>query len=363
MEVEAQTSSARAAMASRLRCRSGRFAPGSAQATRSKWHEDRIRGLAERATRILECGQPTGVFEGYTTSCEAVHAQVRKRCGDAVLCDTCRWRRREQLRRGITRQVPAARQYARLQLSRYYRGPEGRWSERLITLTTPHSGSPARDAQTIKRAWRIWTRKVAEHLKKDRGCERKPVWLRVIEVASEGKELHVHQHVWWLGPYLEHTLARHWWGEALQEAGAPVLPPTIDRAEALAKAIDGRTGRWLVTRRGRNGRPVPQVWWPHFYINAAPKDVAAGYAAKLDVAMYTTKGSDIIQLEPVHAAAAWHALKVVRSIAWARGWAPARSERVWVWHYIRRNTLDEAMAIREALEKKIAARAQAPPRQ
>lgn len=361
MAVEAQTSSARAAMAAKLRARSGRFSPGTAQATRSKWHEDRIKGLAERATRILECGHPTGVFEGYTASQESVTAQVRQRCGDAVLCAACRWRRREHLRRGIAVKVPEARRYARLQMSKYYKGAEGRWSERLITLTTPHSGSPALDAQIIKRAWRMWTRKVTEHLKKDRGCERLPVWLRVVEVAHEGRELHVHQHVWWLGPYLEHTLARHWWGEALREAGAPVLPPTLARAAALSKAIDARTERWLVTRRGKNGRHVEAVWWPHFYVNRAPKDVAAGYSSKMGAALYTTKGSEVEQLEPIQAAAAWHALKVVRSIAWARGWAPKRSERVWVWHSIRRHTQAEANELRAEAEKKIAARAQAPP--
>lgn len=360
LEIERLTSGPRCAMAARLRARSGRSGLGTTrQAERSKWHEDRIRGLAERANRLLTCGVQTGVFEGYTKKQERLTCAVKQRCGDAVLCRVCAWRRRQRLASGVTVQVPAARAARRMQMSMYYKGPEGRWSEKMLTLTTPHSGCPVTDARLIKRAWRIWTRKVEDHLRKDRGAELAPIWLRTIEAAAAGTGVHMHQHVWWLGPYLEHAVARHLWGQALVDVGASGVPE-IPRGEALSKAIDARAGKWLQTRRGANGRPLQTVRWPHVYIEKANADSASKYVAKLDVSLYVTKGSEVMQMEPLHAAAAWHALKVVRSIAWSRGWAPARPAVQWSWHYIRRMTPEEIGEAGQKEEKRIDA-ARAPP--
>lgn len=349
-KIEAQTSGARRAMAAKLRYGAGKApARGEAQATRSKWHEDRIRGLAERRARVGECGAPLGVFEGQLATGERVSRAVERRCGDHVLCGRCRERRRARMRAAVESQVPAARAARRLQTSRYYKGPEGRWSERLLTVTTPHSGCPVGDAKAISRAWRRFTRLLETHLKKDRGCREKPVWMRAVEVAegSGVHGLHVHMHVWMLGPYIEHTLIRHYWGQALVESGVRSASlPSVDVDTARRKAGDARVRAWLVTRRGSAGRELTRVYWPHVDVRAAPREVGARYAAKLGVALYSSKGSDLGNVHPVHAAAAWHALRCVRVVAWARGWAPKR-EREWRWHVIRAHTADELASIIE----------------
>lgn len=349
-QVDALTSGPRAAMAAKLRLRSGRVAIArhwsGDDATRSKWHEQRIEGVARRLARVEGCGAPLGVFHGKERS-GAVHERaLRNRCGDHVLCPKCLEIRRARMREGMERVLPQAREARKLQRSRFYRGPEGRWSERLLTLTVPHSGVPADDARAIRTAWRRWTQLVWDHLRKDRGCRRPPVWVRVLEIAGQqGAEgAHVHLHVWWLGPYIEHTVARHYWGQALQEHGTAGVP-ALARAEALGKAIDARTAQWLVTRRGPHGRPLQSVLWPHVHVEAARDDFGAKYATKMGLQLYLTKGSDVLRMHPLHAAACWHAMRSVRVLAWSRGWAPSR-RREWLFHFIRRHTAAELAALR-----------------
>jgi hypothetical protein len=281
-----------------------------------------------------------GVFEGVETSGLRHERPVVQRCGDHVLCQTCRNIRRFRAKKAMEEVVPRALEARRLQCSRYYRGPEGRWGPRMLTLTVPHSGVPADDARAIRTAWRRFSQLVWEHLKKDRGCELQPIWVRVLEIAAKANAAggHVHLHVWWLGPFLDSVLAAHLWGRALAEHG--VDSPKQERGAAINAATDKRVGDWFATRRGPHGRPLAEIHRPVVDVTGDKGGRTAQYATKMGLALYAVKGSELERMHPLHAAASWEALRSVRVLQWSRGWAPNR-ERDWKYHFIRRHSPDE----------------------
>jgi hypothetical protein len=100
----------------------------------------------------------------------------------------------------------------------------GRWSEKLITLTTPHfSGESvaARIARVLK-AWRTVLKSLNAWLR-DTGAHASSAWFRVFEWTSgnDGRG-HPHLHVWFFGPYIEQAQLRGWWATALNVPDAIV---------------------------------------------------------------------------------------------------------------------------------------------
>lgn len=300
----------------------------------SKWHKQREKGQGERFARIRECGAPWATFLGVKENGQLVSSQLEKRCDCWRICARCLERRKWLLSSGIET-VRADALYAhRWQVARKYTGPEGRWTEKMFTLTVAHGASPSDDARLMVKAWRRFTTKIAEHLKIDRGCKLKPVWVRALEVAPGPTGGHAHLHVWWLGPFIDHAHIRDLWGRCLREHGARV--PKMPWADAMRKAVDKRAAQWCRTRRGARGKETEHVWWPIVWFSAATakKDVGK-YAQKVGVtlARYTQKVgvSGIERMHPAHVASIYAALESARCVQWARGWAPKRKKEWQTW--------------------------------
>lgn len=316
----------------------------------SHWHRVREKGQAERFDRIAQCGAVRWVLRRHTAD-GTTETPIESRCDCWRLCSKCLERRKYRLTTGIEAQREKAFSQHALQQARWYRGSEGRWSERLITLTVTHSESPAADARMLTRGWRELSARIARHLKLDRGCTLAPVWVRALEVEPGGTGGHAHLHVWWFGPFLDHAWLRVQWGRIIQKMGAKV--PQKPWAEALAGSVDKRFADWGKTRRGQNGRAPAAVPWPVVDITGARSgDGAIGrYAQKVGVNLhrYVGKGAKTVlqRVHPAHAASVYEALESARCVQWARGWAPKREKPDGVTYSRRPLTPEEERAVHE----------------
>lgn len=329
-EVEWLTSWSRQARAGKLLVR------GTRGSHVSPWHQDRRRGVGERFERVRRCGALTE-FE-WVERDGSGRFPHREECGQWRVCQRCLKRRRKRLRQGVEAQRMLALAVHRHRLNRHYAGPEGRWTERLLTLTVPHD-ELARDVAALPKAWRALEAPWRRHLK-DRGAPQPQVYVRSIEVAGTG---HAHMHVWMLGPYIEHALIRVWWGAALEAAGYVV--PRRALRDVVLEARDKRTAGWLAAYV-RDG----MVPWPVLDVRAGSRGGAARYATKVGaaVALYSAKQGEYVELEPVHAARVYEALEGVRVTQWSRGWAPPR-ERSGRWLLRRVNQVATALTEREGV--------------
>lgn len=315
-----------------------RRADTSGHSYQSRWHWERLQGQAERFDRVRACGECRRMLEGYDpTTGELMTSQpFETRCGNWRVCPRCLKARQVRLSRGVLEARERALRLRRVECSPRYRGREGRWSERLLTLTVPHSGDAGEDAAQLARAWGELQRRLLTHLRVDRGAHEKPVWVRALEVAPSEDGGHAHLHVWWVGPFVDHVWLRVAWGRVLEGQGI-VCPqrawnevmhgaPSSDwRSDyGRSRLRDQRAKRWCRTRRGAHGRQVEKLPWPHVYVNRAKEGTegAAEYATKVGVAYYVTKGSDVKRMHPLHAASVYQAFEGRRAIQWARGWAP-----------------------------------------
>jgi len=348
-QVEQATSWWRRSRAMRHRVKGARlfWQNGEPHGGMSHWHVSRETGQAERFQRIRECGKPWAVFRGVTESGKSVERTLEKHCDCWRICAKCLERRKFRLREGIIKQRKLALNMHKKQMSRVYSGKEGRWTEKLITLTVPHSDSPGSDARLMTRAWRIVSKKLTEHLKLDRECERAPVWVRALEIAPGQSGGHAHIHLWFFGPYIEHAWLRAIWGDALKKCGITVDMPVKSWADAIEHSgavsmpseVRARAradaARWLRTRRGQHGRERESVYWPVVDIRSPKGDgtATAAYAQKVGVAMYVAKVEKGVssRVHPLHAASVYEGLESARAVQWCRGWAP-KKENTWkVW--------------------------------
>jgi hypothetical protein len=332
--IEALTSFGRRAQAARHLAR-GAKPTVDGEVVLSPWHAARARSLAERAERWRRCGELLFMAER-----EGRVVPVEHRCGDWRACHRCRDRRRYVLQSGGERVVQAAKRVLRVEMSRYYRGAEGRHSEKLFTLTVPHSGSVAVDAELVQKAWRGFLRQLTAHFKarmpekkarKKSNISRVP-WIRAFEVAST-TEAHFHVHVWMLAPFVDQVLVHVWWGRALLAAGLPPERMPMKRWEDVG-ARDPRVWEWA-------GRPAQdkQVPWPVADLRRAH---TADYVGKVGLCDYVMKtDGQKSSLALVHMANAYEALSGMRIVQWSMGWAPRRGQEGW---HVRRATAMERAA-------------------
>jgi hypothetical protein len=308
----------------------------------NRWHQERYAGQAERFERVRRCGEVTHKLEGYDPNTgELVRTEdFERRCGNWRVCNRCLKNRRFKLSRDVLRARERALALRRFECSSRYHGPEGRWSERLITLTVPHSGDAGVDAGVLSRGWAEMQRRLLDHLKRDRGALEKPVWVRAMEVAPSDDGGHAHLHLWWVGPFVDHVWLRVTWGRVLEGMG--VECPQKPWSDAMQRLRDQRVKRWCRTRRGDHGRQPSELPWPHVYVNKTKGDEgAASYATKVGVAFYVTKGTDVQRMHPLHAASVYQAFEGRRAVQWARGWAPKVQSELW-WHLRRMSTSERA---------------------
>ncbi len=262
-----------------------------------------MRGIAERVERVRSCGAETG-FQWVEKEGPG-RMPHRTACGCWRLCKRCVLRRRSKLSEGVTTQRALALATHKKRMGRRYAGQEGRWTERMLTFTIPHdAGSDlGRDVGVLPAAWRRLEVPWRRHLKA-RGADLPQVYVRAIEVAGAG---HAHLHVWSVGPYIEYSLLRAWWGAALEHEGYQV--PRKKLSEVLARARDPRTEEWLAGYVDDNDC-IP---WP--IVDAETAKATAGGAARYVVkvggaaALYVSKQEGFRDLEPVHAARVYEALE------------------------------------------------------
>lgn len=285
------------------------------------WHRARASSLATRFERVDRCGELILMAQHR----DGRTVPVESSCGDWRVCHRCRERRRYRLQRDGEEVARLARQKYRLQTGRWYRGPEGRWSERMVTCTVPHSGDVAEDARVYREAWPLFVRRFRRHFRRQRGVRESIPWRRALEVAHGGEGPHFHGHVWMLSPFVDTCLIHVWWGQSLMEAGLrPDLMPWREWSDVPAR--DPRVHAWL-------GFPPGRVPWPVAHVTGG--DVSS-YVAKVGLADYVTKVDGVkASLAAPHAAAAYGALSGLRVVQWAAGWAPRGEASGW---HVRRAT-------------------------
>lgn len=293
----------------------------------SPWHEQRVRGQAERFERVAACG----TFEHkLVITDEGGHERsvpVAKKCDCWRVCHRCLNKRKWKLSQGMKQQRAVAfKRFYRERSMGYGRGKEGRWSEKLITFTVPHgAGGPADDARALVGAWQLLLRRLRKHLLAragvgaSKGLAGKHAvasvpWCRALEVGTRNGE-HAHMHVWYFGPFIDVALLQVWWGKILEDAGRV---PMRKVWKTVAHGRDSRLAEWL-------GNPRPDDDLPWGIVDIGGKgDSAGAYTAKVGVSMYITKGTDTLRMEPAHAASIYEVFEGTRAVQWARGWAPPK---------------------------------------
>jgi len=302
-----------------------RSAKAEGEPTKALWHERRARGQVRRFDQVRDCGSTELLVR-----CEACGHEVKRmeiRCGVHRLCVTCRGARAElcraRFRAGRARAIARADRL----LHGWQRG--GRWSEKFVTFTLPHSGDVARDLKTLPQAWRIFRGRLFEHLRKDRHVPDDDMalvaFVRVIEVTpGRAHDGHAHLHVYILAPFLLKVLLRHLWGETLTRFGYEVPTEPIDEVYAGLAGLElQQATAWLRTRRGANGRALEAVYAPIIDLEEAYGDV------ERELVKYLIKDAELLDgtmflVDPELFARIYEGLEGVRTIVTSRGFFPNR---------------------------------------
>ena len=154
------------------------------QFRRARWYDARAKGQLERFEQVRECGGKDLVLS--CQECLHVTRRLTAWCRHWRLCVGCRSRRGLVYRKRFRH----SRQHALHRLASMFRGRPtgGVWTEKVLTLTLPHSGDVRRDIATLPRAWRIFWKLTRLHLELDRGLSKaqiaKLVYVRVIEITA-----------------------------------------------------------------------------------------------------------------------------------------------------------------------------------
>ncbi len=210
--------------------------------TTAPWHEARANGHRHRIQRVKRC-HTDAVLVRSCHGCGVESARMLS-CGSSLLCRSCRSRGGARLRDKFKRSREAALEKVKLA-----EGLVGfdRWSEKLITLTVPHSEcgvsvDSVRRVRLVADAWTHLLRSMRKKgpFRKDRGLE--PFWYRVSEwtPGSDGRG-HPHIHLWALCPWVDRSWLCAAWRSALSSVGfqwEPEQQPVID-----VRAVRERNGR------------------------------------------------------------------------------------------------------------------------
>lgn len=271
-DVESKTRFHRVQRASHHMARA-RDAAQTGRPTTAAWHQGRARGQLRRFDQVQDCGG-----DEVLVRCDNCGHEVRRleaRCGHFRVCVTCRGARADKERFRFREARERALQRAQHLLRHGIRG--GRWSEKFVTFTVPHT-EIEQDIKLLPKAWRKFRKLLFEHLRTDRKvCARDMAcvaFLRVLEVtAGRRNDGHAHLHVYLLVPYLPREWLKHTWGEVLVSLGRTV--PTAPLEEVLAASDDhvAQLRAWLVTRRGAKGRAVDLVYRPVVHVEECYGDI------------------------------------------------------------------------------------------
>ena len=244
--------------------------------SKSRWYRVRAKGQHNRFEVVSECGHKEVVLR--CEDCGHEGRRVTAFCGKWRLCLPCRARRGQQYRKRFRHGRAAA--LARLRFRLEIGGQGGRWGEKFLTLTLPHSGDVVRDLKTLPKAWRWFWKRLREHFVLDRGMSAAAVadlvYVRVIEVtAGQLNDGHAHLHVYLITPYLHHEVLGLIWARAIAIRGYQA--PTRPLAEVLGRDMEewrrAQLREFLVTRRGPGAQPLDPVPHPIDHIETCYGDI------------------------------------------------------------------------------------------
>ncbi len=203
--------------------------------SRARVYERKARGQHERIKKVLACKTEAYELVGnpMCPACaEEVKNQMLTRCEGWRYCMPCRSERCREYRARLNEAIEQARIKHERKLSGWRR-----WSEKMLTITIPHSGSSAYDLAKLQKSWAKG--KFLSRLKNwftPHSCKRcrsstKHAWMRpssdvrikdglpfarVLELTgSDGG--HAHAHVWMMTPYLPHWVLRTLLGFSMQD--------------------------------------------------------------------------------------------------------------------------------------------------
>jgi hypothetical protein len=186
----------------------------------ARWHQQRAWGQIEKFAHVQDCGAKK--YWLVCLECRGVQERTAT-CRIPLLCLTCRG--------AITRERRAEFHFARNRAIDRAQGrdlfdagrPGGRWTEKLLTLTAPHCPEHrvAHRIAVLFAAWPLLRDSIKKHFAKTAAPHENLVaWFRTFEwePGNDGQG-HPHFHLWWLSPFIDHKLIRHWWRCALQTSG------------------------------------------------------------------------------------------------------------------------------------------------
>jgi len=251
----------------------------------AQWHEGRARGQIETLERIEACQTDTWAY--HCPECGVVAMEKLSRCDNWRYCLSCRGARCRVLRA----RLQAAVDYQRKVWAPELRRKRGAYSERMVTLTVPHSGDAATDFAMLQASWRIasrayrsWMRK-RHHMPKDAMLALP--FARTLEITGSDAG-HAHCHAWMLGPYLPHVILRSIWGRSLRigrivdpgDGRDGVYVPVRSVAEVVAELRASMSGAVLereladIARASRyNRRALSYLPWPVVDVRRSDGDV------------------------------------------------------------------------------------------
>jgi len=184
----------------------------------SVWHHQRATAQLERFERLSDCGT-----ESRVTSCDCgdrPDTRIDLWCDHWRLCLACKGRRCKRYRARFERGRQAMLQRFAWETNKRANA----WTEKMLTVTVPHSGSVVQDVCALIEAWPRFRGRVGRFLAK-RGVAKwreVPYW-RSLEVTRSDQG-HAHFHAWLLSPFLPQRLIAHYWGASLPEGYRSRLP-------------------------------------------------------------------------------------------------------------------------------------------
>lgn len=186
----------------------------------ARWYSSRAEGQRNKVENVEACGSEK--LRVTCQNCGASHDRPG-RCGNSRLCDSCRGALIAEKRRTFLLARIAVIRAAdrRGLLNQRRRG--GRYSEKFLTLTSPHLADDtiASRIDRVARAWVFFRRWLKAFVK--RRAAHTFEWFRVLEwTPGESDDIgHPHLHLWLFSCYIDVEVLRDAWRLALIKADAP----------------------------------------------------------------------------------------------------------------------------------------------
>lgn len=293
----------------------------------AEWHRSRADGQRNRFERVARCGEDVIVV--HCGVCRDLH-EVPDRCCVPRVCFACRRRRIEVDRARFVRGRAAALRRSRHRRRRGRSFVGGRWGERFLTLTVPHSGDVSADARELARASNEFARRVRSYLVEDvwkaeglgtkRAAQLARLWsyVRVMEV-TQSDDGHAHLHWWMLGPFIARPVLAELWARSLSASYRNRLPwrSVATQLEEVNPRFRVRAARAFLTRR--NGVLPDRTRVPVVDVRKADGDVSKELVKYLlKDASWQTDGT-LAYEEPAAWARLYEALEGRRTLVASRG--------------------------------------------